>query len=154
MSKQELEKTHGMIDITEKPAIVREATAKGEIQLSDVSIRHIKEGTNPKGDVLENARLAAILAVKKTPEMVFMCHPIKISSVKVHFEVFDNRVVCLVTVKATDRTGVEIEAVHGVMNALLAIFDLSKRFEKDEVGQYPIARIQSIEVVSKAKREE
>ncbi|RMG24985.1 MAG: cyclic pyranopterin monophosphate synthase MoaC [Methanobacteriota archaeon] len=140
-----------MIDIADKKPMLREAIAKGEVILGPVSISHIRQRTNPKGDVLENARLAAIHAVKKTPEFVFMCHPIQITSTKVSFEVMDDRVICTVKVKAIDKTGVEIEAVHGVMAALLAIFDVSKRYEKDETGNYPIAKIERIEVVSKKK---
>ncbi len=140
-----------MVDIAGKKPMLREATARGEVILSPISIAHIREGTNPKGDVLENARLAAIHAVKKTPEFVFMCHPIQITSTKVKFEVKDDRVVCSVRVRAIDKTGVEIEAIHGAMVALLAIFDVSKRFEKDEDGNYPVAKIGNIEVIEKKK---
>lgn len=141
----------GMIDIAEKKPMLREALAVGEVVLNEVSISHIKNGTNPKGDVLENAKLAAINAVKKTPEMVFMCHPIQITSTKVSFEVGENKIVCYVRVRAIDKTGVEIEAVHGVMAALLAIFDVSKRFEKDENGNYPTTKIENIKVLEKKK---
>ncbi len=149
MSVQE----QGMIDIASKPIVRRKAIATGEVILSRLSLQHIRENTNPKGDVLENAKLAAINAVKKTPEIVFMCHPIQITSVKVNFELFDDRVQVFVTVQALDRTGVEIEAINGVMAALLAIFDVSKRYEKDETGNYPVARIQNIYVLEKEKEE-
>ena len=74
-----IESISGMVDISDKKVQKRIATAKGRIYLSDISMDHIRLKTNPKGDVLENAKLAAIHAVKKTPEMVFMCHPITIS---------------------------------------------------------------------------
>ena len=147
MSVQE----QGMIDIASKPIVRRKAIATGEVILSPLSLKHIRDNTNPKGDVLENAKLAAINAVKKTPEIVFMCHPIQITSVKVNFDLYDDRVQVFVTVQALDRTGVEIEAINGVMAALLAIFDVSKRYEKDNTGNYPIAKIQNIHVVEKEK---
>lgn len=141
----------GMVDIAEKIPMKRVAVASGEILLNTTSISHIKNRTNPKGDVLENAKLAAITAVKKTPELVFMCHPIQITSVKVDFKILDDRVKTEVKVTTIDKTGVEIEALAGVMNALLAILDVSKRFEKAEDGNYPRTSIQNIKVVSKTK---
>jgi len=141
----------GMVDIAEKIPMKRVAVASGEVLLNTTSISHIKNGTNPKGDVLENAKLAAITAVKKTPELVFMCHPIQITSVKVDFKILDDRVKTEVKVTTIDKTGVEIEALAGVMNALLAILDVSKRFEKAEDGNYPRTSIQNIKVVSKTK---
>ena len=80
-----------------------------------------------------------------------MCHPIKIRSVKVYFEVMDDRVDIEVETVAEDKTGVEIEAVAGVMNGLLAIFDVCKRYEKTPDGQYEHARITDILVVHKVK---
>lgn len=148
----DLKPTHGMVDISEKPAISREATAIGKVYLNSESLGHIKHGTNPKGDVLENAKFAAIHAVKKTPDLVFMCHPIRISSTKVHFEQTSDYIQIQVTVKTTDQTGVEIEALAGVMNGLLAIYDVSKRFEKDEHGLYPNARIEDVRVINKIKQ--
>ncbi len=144
---------NGMVDISEKEVMKRLASAGGVIYLNKRSMESIKQKTNPKGDVLENARLAAIHAVKKTPDLVFMAHPIKIDSVKVFFDIHDDRIVCVVKVVAHDRTGVEIEAMAGVMNALLAIFDLCKRFEKDENGQYKDSRIADIRVLDKVKEE-
>jgi cyclic pyranopterin monophosphate synthase len=141
----------GLVDISGKPTINREATASGSIFLNSTSIRHIKENTNPKGDVLENAKLAAVHAVKMTPTLVFLCHPIKINSIKVHFELLETSIKVYVTVKTTDQTGVEIEAVTGVMNALLTIFDVCKRFEKDDQGQYNHAKITDVKVEKKIK---
>ncbi len=141
----------GMVDISSKSVILREATARGYIKLSQESIDAINNNTNPKGDVLENAKLAAIYAVKNTPNLVFMAHPIRITSINVKFKIEGLYVYCDVTVKAIERTGVEIEAVAGVMNALLAIFDLSKRYEKDEYGQYHDTIIGDIEVIKKIK---
>lgn len=145
--------TEGMIDIQDKIVTRRTSVAQGTIFLTPESILHIKNKTNPKGDVLENAKLAAIHAVKKTPEMVFMCHPIKIRGVKVKFAIEDTSITVSVRVIAEDKTGVEVEAISGVMNALLAIFDLSKRFEKDIDGNYISARMSDIKVTYKKKEE-
>ena len=147
----EEENVRGMIDISSKEIIKRTARVSGEIILNAGSIAAIKDHTNPKGDVLENAKLAAVHAVKKTPELVFLAHPIQITSVKVDFEILTDRIKCIVEVRAIEKTGVEIEAVAGVMNALLAIFDLSKRYEKDEFGQYLTTKIVNIEVIEKIK---
>ncbi len=147
----EEENVRGMIDISSKEIIKRTARVSGEIILNASSIAAIKDHTNPKGDVLENAKLAAVHAVKKTPELVFLAHPIQITSVKVDFEILTDRIKCIVEVRAIEKTGVEIEAVAGVMNALLAIFDLSKRYEKDEFGQFLTTKIVNIEVIEKIK---
>lgn len=147
----EEENVRGMIDISSKEIIKRTARVSGEIILNTTSIAAIKDGTNPKGDVLENAKLAAVHAVKKTPDLVFLAHPIRITSVKVDFELLDDRVKCMVEVNTIEKTGVEIEAMAGVMNALLAIFDLSKRYEKDDFGQYLTTKIVNIEVIEKIK---
>lgn len=141
----------GMIDISSKPPMHREALASGRVYLTDDSLQKIRDNENPKGDALENAKLAAIVAVKKTPELVFMCHPIKVNTVKVTFDITDRYIECQVKVAAVDRTGVEIEALAGVMNALLALLDVSKRFEKDTDGQYPFTKITDIKVLKKEK---
>ena len=143
----------GMIDISTKEPMLRIATAEGSIHLGDKSIESIKNKTNPKGDVLENAKLAAIQMVKLTPQYIFMAHPIAINAVKVDFVITENKIKCQVDVTAIERTGVELEAVSGVMGALMAIFDLSKRYEKDENGQYPQAMIGEIRVLHKIKKE-
>ena len=143
----------GMIDISAKEPMLRIATAEGFIHLGDKSIESIKNGTNPKGDVLENAKLAAIQMVKLTPQYIFMAHPIAINGVKVDFDIIENKIKCHVKVTAIERTGVELEAVSGVMGALMAIFDLSKRYEKDENGQYHKAMIGGIRVLHKIKKE-
>lgn len=152
MDEDTFDKTYGMIDISNKKVILRIAIASGSIYLNKKSILSILNKTNPKGDVLENAKLSAIYAVKKTPEMVFLAHPIKINSVNVYFDVFEDRIYCKVKVIATERTGVEIEAIAGVMNALLAILDLCKKFEKDEDGQFKTTRISNIKIDKKIKK--
>jgi len=141
----------GMRDIGHKPFLLRKATAAGKIYLNQKSLDAIINKTSDKGDVLENAKLAAIHTAKLTPQIIFMAHPITLNSVKTAFKIEKDHVVCEVSVEAIERTGVELEALSGVMGALLAILDLSKKYEKDENGQYPITRIEDVKVLNKTK---
>lgn len=140
-----------MVDITEKPVVYREATARGFIRLRKETIEAIREGRVPKGDVLNVARTAAIQAVKRTWDLLPLCHPIPITSVSVDFNVREDGVEVTVTVKATSKTGVEMEALTGASIALLTVWDMVKALEKDEEGQYPYTSIQEIKVVEKIK---
>ena len=142
-----------MIDITSKKDIVRVAVAEGKIRLKKETIRLIKEKKIKKGDVFSVATVAAILAIKKTPEIIPLCHPIPITNTNVEFEIYDNEIKVIVTVKAFAKTGVEMEALAGVAAALLNIWDMTKAYEKDELGQYPQTAITDIKVVKKEKIE-
>jgi len=142
-----------MIDITSKKEVYREATAEGIIKLRKETVKRILERRVEKGDVFTISKIAAISAVKKTPELIPLCHNIPITHVNVEFKVLDDEhIMCRVTVKTTAKTGVEMEALTGVSTALLNIWDLVKKYEKDENGQYPFTRIESIRVVSKIKK--
>ena len=142
-----------MVDVTEKPEVTRSATAVGVIQLKAETIKAISEKRMAKGDVLTTAELAAINAVKKTSDMVFLAHPIPITAVKTTLDVDAETatITVTVTVQSLGRTGVEIEALMGVMTALLTVFDMCKYLEKDDAGQYPITRISDIKVLRKRK---
>ncbi len=146
------EKT-SMVDVTEKPEVTRSATAEGVIQLKAETIKAISEKRIAKGDVLTTAELAAINAVKKTSDLVFLAHPIPITAVKTTLDVDAETatITATVTVQSLGRTGVEIEALMGVMTALLTVFDMCKYLEKDDAGQYPITRISDIKVLRKRK---
>ncbi|MEC9336217.1 MAG: cyclic pyranopterin monophosphate synthase MoaC, partial [Candidatus Thermoplasmatota archaeon] len=98
-------------------------------------------------------RIAAIQAVKATPTILPLCHPLPISGVEVEFALDGAEVECRVTVSAMYRTGVEMEALTGVMAGLLCVWDLVKPLEKNEAGQYPETRIHNVEVVEKLKGE-
>lgn len=140
-----------IVDISEKKDVLRIATAEGFIKLKKDTVKAIIEGKIPKGDVLSVASTAAILAIKKTPELIPMCHPIPITSVDVKFDVSEGiKAIC--TVKSFGKTGVEMEAITGVSVALLTIWDMVKSFEKDESGNYPDTVIETIKVVRKEKR--
>ena len=141
-----------MVDITTKEIVRREAVAEGFIKLRNETIRRVREGRIEKGDVFSVATIAAIMAVKNTPNIVPLTHNIPITSVKVDYEVMNEGIKVIVTVKTDAKTGVEMEALTGVMAALLAIWDMVKKYEKDERGQYPWTRITDVRVVSKVKK--
>ncbi|MFX0135928.1 MAG: cyclic pyranopterin monophosphate synthase MoaC [Candidatus Hodarchaeota archaeon] len=142
-----------MIDISGKKEILRTAVAEGRIFLKKTSIEKIKSKTIKKGDVLANAQLSAINAIKKTPELIFLAHPIPISNVNVEFDINEENsyIKTTVSVKSIAKTGVELEAILGVQIALLTIWDMTKYLEKDEMGQYPTTKITDIVVLKKIK---
>lgn len=119
-----------MVDVGGKGITAREAVARGEVLLSSGTIHMIREGRIPKGDVLACARVAGILAVKKTPQLIPMCHPLSITQAKVDFEVKENLIEITSHTKAKDRTGVEMEALTGVVIAALTIYDMCKGVDK------------------------
>ena len=140
-----------MIDISSKEIVERTATASGYIRLQESTVRSINEKAVKKGDVLETARVAGISAAKRTWDLIPYCHQIPITSVNVEFDVSSNGIKTSCTVKATYRTGVEMEAVNCVEIALLTIWDMIKYLEKDKEGQYPNTEISSVKVDSKKK---
>lgn len=140
-----------MIDISNKKEITRTATASGRIKLKPETIKLIKNRQVEKGDVCEIARVAGMLAVKKTPEMIPHCHQIPITSIDFAFEIFDDYIDTSVEVKTIAKTGVEVDALSGVTTALLTIWDVVKRYEKDDCGQYPDTKIYGIKILEKIK---
>jgi len=143
-----------MIDISQKDTIPRIAKASGKIKLRKETIEKIKNKEVEKGDVFTIAKISAIAAVKKVPDLIPLCHPIPINNVDVDFEVEnDNNIKVICTVKSIAKTGVEMEALTGVNIALLNIWDVVKMYEKDKDGQYPFTLISDIKVVEKIKKE-
>ncbi|WP_406660430.1 cyclic pyranopterin monophosphate synthase MoaC [Methanolobus sp. ZRKC3] len=140
-----------MVDISQKDIVTRRAVASGEIVLSRETIERIRSGTVEKGNVLSTARVAAILAVKKTPELIPMCHQIPITSVDVDFSILEDYIRASVKVSSLGRTGVEMEALTGVSVALLTVWDMVKSAEKDDTGNYPSTGIRDIRVLEKVK---
>ncbi len=140
-----------MVDISEKNDIPRLALARGEIVLSEETIEKIKTGNVEKGNVLATARVAAVLAIKKTPEIIPMCHQIQITAIDVDFEIGEGVISAVVEVRTVGKTGVEMEALIGVSAALLTIWDMVKSAEKDESGNYPNTSIRNIKVLEKLK---
>ncbi|HUV82999.1 MAG TPA: cyclic pyranopterin monophosphate synthase MoaC [archaeon] len=142
-----------MVDISYKEKSVRRAVASGYIQLKPETIEAIKHRQVEKGNVLATARIAAVQAVKRTWDTIPMCHQIPITHVDVDFDVEDDRVHAVVEVRSVGRTGVEMEALHGVSIALLTVWDMVKSAEKDETGNYPETVISEIRVEEKVKEE-
>ncbi|MCR8433364.1 MAG: cyclic pyranopterin monophosphate synthase MoaC [Candidatus Korarchaeota archaeon] len=143
-----------MVDITHKKDLVRIATARGKIHLRRETIQLIKEGRVEKGDVVTITKIVAIDAVKRTSELLPFCHPIGITHVDADVRLFDDYVEVEVTVKGLAKTGVEMEALTGVSLALLNVWDMVKKYEKDETGNYPWTKISDIVVVKKVKLDE
>ncbi len=143
----------GMVDVTSKDDVVRIAKAEGYIHLKKETVRAIKENRVEKGNVLNTAVIAGTMAVKKTSELIPMCHPLQITGIEIDFDILDDRIRATCQVKYIGKTGVEMEALTGVSAALLTIWDMVKSAEKDERGQYPSTKITDIRVVEKVKKE-
>ena len=142
-----------MVDVSGKAEIFREATAKGTIKLKPETVKLIKEGKIAKGDPLYTAKIAGVLAAKKTSDLVPLCHPLPLTSVEVEAKVLDKATVEVsATVKAEAKTGVEMEALAAVSVGLLTVWDMTKQYEKDANGQYPSTAIENIHVVKKFKQ--
>jgi cyclic pyranopterin phosphate synthase len=142
-----------MVDVSGKAEIFREATAKGTIKLKPETVNLIKNGKIAKGDPLYTAKIAGVLAAKKTSELVPLCHPLPLTNVQVETEVLDKSTVGVkAVVKTKAQTGVEMEALTAVSVALLTVWDMTKQYEKDASGQYPTTKIEDIRVVSKVKQ--
>ncbi len=133
-----------MVDVGHKPDTERVAIAKGEVHMSSETLRLVKEGNLPKGDVFAVARLAGIMAAKRTPELIPLCHPLLLSHIDVELSINEERscIEITATVRSTGKTGVEMEALTAVSVAALAVYDMAKGVEKT-------MRIQNIRLVEK-----
>jgi cyclic pyranopterin phosphate synthase len=134
-----------MVDVSGKPETERLAVAKGLVRMQVATFKRIKEGQIAKGDVLAVAQLAGIMAAKKTPELIPLCHPIFIDEVKIDFALDEKNSAVEITaaVKCTGRTGVEMEALTAVAVAALTIYDMVKGIDRG-------ARIENIRLVKKS----
>lgn len=122
-----------MVDVTAKPVTARTATAAATVLLSEVCVATLRSGDVPKGDALAVARIAGIQGAKKTPDLIPLCHPLAISGVDVRAEVTDRGVDLTASVRTTDRTGVEMEALTAVSVAALALVDMIKAVDRAAV---------------------
>ncbi len=122
-----------MVDVGHKPLQARAATAVGELVCQPATIDLLRAQALPKGDVLAAARLAGILAAKRTDELIPLCHGLPLDSVSVDFEVRADRVVITATARTTARTGVEMEALVAVTLAGLTLYDMMKAVDKTMV---------------------
>ena len=136
-----------MVDVSAKPEQNREAMAHGEIRLAEATLDSIESGHTAKGNVLATARLAGIMAAKKTAELIPLCHPLPITHAEVDFEFPESRdrIVITASARISAKTGVEMEALTAVSAAALTIYDMCKAIDKQMV-------ISEICVTSKTKR--
>jgi cyclic pyranopterin monophosphate synthase len=142
-----------MIDVSGKAEIFREATATGTIKLKPETIDLIKTAKIAKGDPLYTAKIAGVLAAKKTSDLIPLCHPLPLTNVEVEVKIADKCTVSVTgTVKTKAQTGVEMEALTAVSVALLTVWDMTKQYEKDSAGQYPSTAIENIHVLRKFKQ--
>jgi len=139
------------VDISDKPVASRRALAEGTIELKPETVDAIKQGSVVKGNVLNVATVAAVLATKQASQIIPFCHPIPLTSIQVNYSVLDTTIEATVEVKSEGKTGVEMEALTGVSVALLTIWDMVKSIEKDASGNYPVTKIQDIRVLQKSK---
>lgn len=122
-----------MVDVSAKADTVREAVVEGRITMSGEALAAIREGSAKKGDVLATARIAGIMAAKKTAELIPLCHPLMLSKVSVDFAFEDDGIRVTTLVRLTGQTGVEMEAMTAVSVALLTIYDMAKALDKGMV---------------------
>jgi len=136
-----------MVDVSAKPVLFREAIARGEIRLHKATLKLIQAQTIAKGNVFAAARLAGILAAKKTGELIPLCHPLPLTHCEVNFEIprTKDRIIIFGSAKIASQTGVEMEALTAVSVAALTIYDMCKAVDKK-------MRITDVRLLSKTKR--
>jgi cyclic pyranopterin phosphate synthase len=122
-----------MVDVSAKAETVREAVAEGRITMSAEALAAIREGALKKGDVLATARIAGIMAAKKTAELIPLCHPLMLSKVSVDFAFEGDGILVTTLVRLTGQTGVEMEAITAASVALITIYDMAKALDKGMV---------------------
>ena len=134
-----------MVDVTEKPDTQREAVARGAVRMQPSTFQLLKKGEMAKGDVLAVAQLAGIMAAKRTPDLIPLCHPLLIGDVKVEFSLDEesSTVGITTTVQSTGKTGVEMEALTAAAVAALTIYDMCKAVDRG-------MRIENIRLVRKS----
>src|ERR1017187_8677030 len=136
-----------MVDVSAKPVMFREAVASGEVRLQRTTLKLIESQTIAKGNVMAAARLAGILAAKKTGELIPLCHPLPLTHCEVNFAIpkSRDRIVITATAKIAAQTGVEMEALTAVSIAGLTIYDMCKAVDKT-------MRVTDVRLLSKTKR--
>lgn len=122
-----------MVDVGSKSATARRAVASGRITMSPEALAAIREGNAPKGDVLATARIAGIMAAKRTGELIPLCHPLGLEAVTIDFAYEEDAIRATATASLTGKTGVEMEAMTAASIALLTIYDMAKAIDKGMV---------------------
>jgi cyclic pyranopterin phosphate synthase len=120
-----------MVDVSEKETTARRAVASARVLLADATIDALRANTNPKGDPLEIARIAGIMAAKRTHELIPLCHQLELTKVNVTADIVDDGIRLTAEAITTSRTGVEMEALTAVSVAALTIYDMCKALQKD-----------------------
>jgi cyclic pyranopterin phosphate synthase len=133
-----------MVDVGEKAVVRRTATAAGRVRMSLETVQLLRERALPKGDALNTARIAGVMAAKRTPDLIPLCHGLNLTSVDVEFEVGEEEIGIVATARASDRTGVEMEALTAVSVAALTIYDMCKAVDKDMI-------IENVKLIEKTK---
>ena len=133
-----------MVDVGEKVILRRTAVAGGCISMSPETVELLREKALPKGDALNTARIAGVMAAKRTPDLIPLCHGLNLTSVDVEFEVGEGEVRIVATARASDRTGVEMEALTAVSVAALTVYDMCKAVDKEMV-------IEDVKLLGKTK---
>ena len=134
-----------MVDVSAKRDSVREATSRGAVRMKPATLEAIGAGKIAKGDVLSVAQVAAVMAAKRTPDIIPMCHPLMLTDVSVAFDIDreESRIIIEATVKTTGKTGVEMEALTAVSVAALTIYDMAKAID-------PAMRIEDVRLIRKS----
>lgn len=122
-----------MVDVGDKPVTARTAVASGLVQMARATIEAIRKHQTPKGDPLEVARIAGIMAAKRTSELIPLCHPLPINHADVRIEIRDEGLAITATARTDGRTGVEMEALTAVSVAALTLYDMCKAIDKDMI---------------------
>ncbi|MBA4115535.1 MAG: cyclic pyranopterin monophosphate synthase MoaC [Rubrobacter sp.] len=135
-----------MVDVGEKAVIRRTATAAGRVVMSPETIEVLRDKALPKGDALNTAKIAGIMAAKRTPDLIPLCHGLNLTSIDLEFTVKDEEVEILAIARASDRTGVEMEALTAVSVAALTLYDMCKAVDKGMV-------IGDVKLIEKTKEE-
>jgi cyclic pyranopterin monophosphate synthase len=136
-----------MVDVGEKAVVRRTAVAAGSVRMSAGTVELLREKALPKGDALNTARIAGVMAAKRTPDLIPLCHGLNLTSVSVEFEVGREEIGIVATARASDRTGVEMEALTAVSVAALTIYDMCKAVDKGMV-------IGDVRLLEKTKEQE
>ncbi len=134
-----------MVDVGEKAVIRRTATAAGRVEMASETIQLLREKALPKGDALNTAKIAGVMAAKRTPDLIPLCHGLNLTSIDLEFEVGEKGIEITAVARASDRTGVEMEALTAVSVAALTIYDMCKAVDKE-------MQITDVRLVSKTKR--
>ena len=136
-----------MVDVGEKTVVRRTAKAAGKVLMSPETVELLRERALPKGDALNTARIAGVMAAKKTPDLIPLCHGLNLTSVDVDFTVNERGVDIVAASQASDRTGVEMEALTAVSIAALTIYDMCKAVDKGMI-------IEGVKLLEKTKSSE